>query len=50
MGKAGLLARSGRDQYRLTDRGIKVLAKHTDRVDMAVLAEFGVPAFSQTQT
>jgi restriction system protein len=40
MGKAGLVTRPGRGQYRLTDRGIKVLATHADRVDMTVLAEF----------
>lgn len=40
MGKAGLVTRPARGQYRLTDRGRNVLANHLDRVDMTVLAGF----------
>lgn len=40
MGKAGLISRSARAQYALTQRGVEVLAKHQNRIDMNVLSSF----------
>ena len=40
MGKAGLVLRPASAQYALTERGRDVLAEHTDRIDMSVLAGF----------
>lgn len=40
MGKAGLVSRPTRGQYRITSRGRDVLAKHANRLDMNVLMTF----------
>jgi restriction system protein len=40
MYQAGLLSRPKRGVVQITDRGQKILAKHPDRVDLGVLAQF----------
>lgn len=48
MAKAGLVSRTARAQYALTERGQQVLAEHPQRVDMSVL--LGFPEYQAFRT
>lgn len=50
MAQAGLLARPARGVTQITDRGIRVLSRYPDRVDMKVLGQFPEYAEFRTRT